>query len=430
MCRRRGMGGQALGVAQVVGDVDQRQRVQESERAIAPALELERYDGAAVAHLGHRQLRLGMARKRRIEDPRDPPVPAQVLGDRQRVCRVARQAQLERLQALEHDPGVERARRRPRVTQEGRQLVGDEGLVAGEDRAAEGPALAVHVLGGGVDDHVCAVLHGPLQDRGREDVVDDELGAGRMGKLGHRPQIDDLQRRVRRGLEKDAVRPLAPQRLLPGIQIGAVDELAFDAEARKKLGDHVVARAEQRARRNDPIAGVQLAREACEHRRHAARSGAAELRPFEQRKPILQHGDGGVGVARIDVDVGLALEGGFRLFGGFVNIARRHEETLASLGEVRALRASAHEPRGRPPRAYRFCGRVHRFFLSAGRPEQRKPRPLVPGLVKLQPFSGLFFVAASRSGKSPLGADCPRQRSARQGQSLAPVANTRYDRSM
>ena len=47
--RGGGMGDQALGVAQVVGNVDQLQGVEEAEGALAPAFDVEGDQGAAVA---------------------------------------------------------------------------------------------------------------------------------------------------------------------------------------------------------------------------------------------------------------------------------------------------------------------------------------------------------------------------------------------
>ena len=79
-----------------------------------------------------------------------------------------------------------------------------EFLVA-QDDAAEAAALTVDVLGRRVDDDVGAVFHRPLQHRRREDVVDDEARAGLVRDLGDGAQIDDLERRVGRRFEEQAL---------------------------------------------------------------------------------------------------------------------------------------------------------------------------------------------------------------------------------
>src|SRR3546814_6146134 len=79
-------------------------------------------------------------------------------------------------------------------------------LLGAEDRAAEAASLAVDMLGRRIDDDVGAEFEWPLQQRRREDVVDHDLGAGRMRQRRHRRQIDDLQSRVRRRFPEEADR--------------------------------------------------------------------------------------------------------------------------------------------------------------------------------------------------------------------------------
>src|SRR3546814_15069362 len=72
----------------------------------------------------------------RSEHLGDTVLALQELRHRQRIGAVALDAQLEGLQALHHDPGIERAERRAGVAVEHLQVVLHEGLAA-EDGAAQ-----------------------------------------------------------------------------------------------------------------------------------------------------------------------------------------------------------------------------------------------------------------------------------------------------
>ena len=343
-----GVGDEALGVAQVVGDVDEPERVDEAEGRVAPARHVEGDDAAAGAHLDAGQLVLGVAGQSRIKHVGQAAAPAEVCGDVEGVGGVALDAHGQGLQALDQEPGVEGAHRRAGMTQDGGQGVFHVIQVVGEDGAAQRAALAVDVLGGRIDDDVGAHLQRPLQHRRGEHVVDDEAGAGPMGQLRDPGQVDDLQGRVGRRFQEHAGR-LAAERRFPLAEVGAIDELRLDAVAGQQLGDDVVARPEQGARRHHAVAGLQSGEQGGEHRGHAARRGPALRGPFEEGQPLLEHGNGGVGVARIDVAFLLALEGALRLLRRVVDVTRRHEEALAGLREPGALEAAAHQLRGLAP---------------------------------------------------------------------------------
>ena len=74
------------------------------------------------------------------------------------------------------------------------------------------------------------------------------------------------------------------QRLAPLAEIGAVDELGLDAVARQQGGDDPVAGAEQRARRDHPVAGLQMRQQRGMHGGHAGGGGAAGLGALEQAR--------------------------------------------------------------------------------------------------------------------------------------------------
>ena len=74
--------------------------------------------------------------------------------------------------------------------------------LAAQDRAAQGAALAVDVLGRGVHDDVGAELERPLQHRRGEGVVEHDLGAGLVREVAHRLDVDDVEHRVGRRFEQ------------------------------------------------------------------------------------------------------------------------------------------------------------------------------------------------------------------------------------
>ena len=283
-----------------------------------------------------------------IEHAGDGGMAGQRVGHARGIGAVAVDAQAQRLQALDQHPGVERAERGAGVADDGLQLLEDE-LLGAQDRAAQGAALAVDVLGGGVHDDVGAPFERPLQHRRGEGVVEHDLGAGLVRQVAHRLDVDDVEHRVGRRFEQHGLRRLG-QRLLPGLQVAAVDELALDAVLGQEIGHDVVARAEELARRDDAIAGLQQRQQREEHRRHAGRGGAAGLGAFERRQPVLEHGDGGIAEARILVVAALALEGGLGLLRARVGVARGQEQRLRRLVEVAAQLSAAHGTRLRPPR--------------------------------------------------------------------------------
>src|SRR5690242_15392592 len=72
--RRRRMRDQALGIAEIVGDADERERVEEAERAGFAALDLEGDQGRAAGHLLGDDGGLRVVLAARIDEPRQPVV--------------------------------------------------------------------------------------------------------------------------------------------------------------------------------------------------------------------------------------------------------------------------------------------------------------------------------------------------------------------
>src|SRR5258708_21711657 len=146
MRRRRRMADQALGVAEIVRDVDDLERVEKAEGGVLAAGDAEGDEGTAALHLARGERGLRMAGKARIGDRRDLGMRLEESGELGGIARLLRHPEIECLQPLQEQPGIERAERRAGVAQERRQLLGHE-IAAAENGAAEAAALAVDMLG-------------------------------------------------------------------------------------------------------------------------------------------------------------------------------------------------------------------------------------------------------------------------------------------
>ena len=184
--RRRRVGDERLRVAEVVGDVDDLQRVHQRERLVLASVELEGDDGARRRASGAWRARAagatpGTGSTTRVTRGCD----SRNLATSRALSAIRSTRSDMRLEALDQHPRVERRHRRARVAHEVLHRAVDE-LLRPEHGAAEGAALAVDVLGRGVDDDVGAELERLGEDRRAEDVVDDDLRAGGVGEVASR----------------------------------------------------------------------------------------------------------------------------------------------------------------------------------------------------------------------------------------------------
>ena len=170
------------------------ERVLKTERALLAALDLERHQRRAAAHLLGHHGGLRMVRPAGIDQPRH----LRMLG--QRLCDTARGVGLRAdphrqcLQAFQHDPGVERRQRRTGLPEQDMNMFLDE-LFGREDDAAKTAALAVDMFGRGIDHAIGAERERRLKKRRCEHVVDYERRACFMRDIGNRRDVDDLERR-------------------------------------------------------------------------------------------------------------------------------------------------------------------------------------------------------------------------------------------
>ena len=225
------------------------------------------------------------------------------------------------------------------------------------------------MFGGGIDNDIRALIDGAGKDRGRKDVVDDHNRADSMRDFGHRPDVDQLQRRVRHAFKKhrlggggDGGAPL--------VKVGTIHEGDVNAVPGQHLFQNVKARAEERARRHHMIARPQHGGERAVDGRHARGAGEGGLGAFQCRDPVFEHAHSGVAVAGVDelilARLDKALLGGL---GRRVGEALGQENRLGHLAILAAADAVMHE-----------FGACFPIVRHGAPPAQRKtPKPRGPG---------------------------------------------------
>jgi hypothetical protein len=134
------------------------------------------------------------------------------------------------------------------------------------------------VLGGRVDDDVGSELDGAEKTGVAKTLSGDHEGALGMGEVGHRLDVDDLQGRVRDGLEEHR---LVPGRIAARHWARSVPSTKVTSTpvAAQHVLEHVKAGAEQRARADHVVAGAEHGHERARDGGHAGGGGEAVLGP-------------------------------------------------------------------------------------------------------------------------------------------------------
>ena len=202
-----------------------------------------------------------------------------------------------------------------------------------------------------------------------------------MREVRDRADIDEIERRIGGCLEKHGL-GFRRDGFLPRGEIRAVDERARNAEARTKLLHDIPARAEERLRRDDMIAGTEVAQQRGGNGSHAGCRGACCFRAFEQADALFEHGGRRVREARVDETRLLVLEARLGLLGRRIDVALCEVERLGGLAERRARRAAVDEdglglPVGGNGRGCRLC----HLRVSCRRDTRGAPKKTKTGLV-------------------------------------------------
>ena len=217
--------------------------------------------------------------------------------DRCRSLGLSTHPQVQCFEALEHDPGVERRHRRTGLPQQHVDMVLNE-FLRPENDPTETASLTVDVLGRGIDDTIGTERERTLPYGRREDVIDHQRCTGRVRDFGNGGDVDDLQRWIGWGLQKEHAR-IASDRLAPLCEINTIDERGGDAEARQKILHHPTAGAEEGLRRNNVISSLELPDQRRGDGRHPARSSARSLRALESRHAAFEHRHRWIGKSRV-----------------------------------------------------------------------------------------------------------------------------------
>ena len=262
------MAHQALCIANIVRDVDQLQRVEDSE-SLGLIHHVKGEDRPCRVHLFDRHFVAWVAGKAGMQHP-----PARLgnarlkkLAKRHRVLALLGGAKRKCLQPFHHHPGVERRQDRAGVALKRHQGFGNPFLAAA-DRAGENAPLPVHDLGRAVRDYVGAKFHRALQGRPGKGVVDHCGDAVRARQAAHIFQVHNIKRRVRWCFKEKHFGVGLDGRFPRGV-LSAVDNCGFDPEAREKLVHQPATRPKRRARGHAVVARRQLAQQSRRHRGHA-----------------------------------------------------------------------------------------------------------------------------------------------------------------
>ena len=247
--------------------------------------------------LPHRQFVLRMRGQSGVVDARHRRLGLQPSSHRQRIGALRLHADAQCLHALEHDPGVERRQRHAGGAHHRSEDVDDQ-LRGSADRAGHDTALPVEVLGARMDHQVGAQFGRALQRRRAEAVVDRQQRAGGMGDVGQGGDVADIGQRVGRRLGEQQAR-LRPHRGAPFGDVGLRDEGRLHAELAELLAEQVERRAEDGARADDVVAGLQQAHAHHEDRRHAGGGADGGFGAFERGQALLEARDRRVGGARV-----------------------------------------------------------------------------------------------------------------------------------
>ena len=198
----------------------------------------------------------------------------------------------------EDEPGVERPRHgAERLLQEAEALRDRRVVRAGE--AADDVRVAAEVLRRRVEDDVGAEIERALEVRGRERVVDDQQGAGRLRGAATARDVDEVEQRVRRRLDPDEPR-VADERARVRRELGGCRVREAVALRLVHLREHPVRAAVDVVDADDAVAGVEQVHD---RRRRADPGGerVAVRGVLERREALLERRAGRVRAARVVV---------------------------------------------------------------------------------------------------------------------------------
>ena len=279
----------------------------------------------------------------------------QRVRDRNRIALVHLHARVQAAHAAQRQETVERRAGHAQAVRPPRQLLVQR-RVLGDHGAADHVAVAIQVLGRGMDHHIRAQRERLLPHRRQERVVDDDKRADAVRECRGLPDVGDPQQRIGRRLEPNELRSRL-ERARERRQVGRVDELDLEPAGALQREEQPVAAAVAVARGEHEF----TRRHETEHERDRghARGGhdaaSAALEAGERLGERVARRIAGTAI----VVLALHAEGFERI--GRAQVQRRHHRAVLLVGvDAGAYRQRARIHAAGSHRAHRGAQRVGR----------------------------------------------------------------------
>ncbi len=153
-----------------------------------------------------------------------------------------------------------------------------------------------------------------------------------MGDSGQCRNVANFRQWIGRRFYKEQF-GIGPDSRFPFFRIGERDKSRLQAPALKNIAKQLHRGAENAARSHDVIACRAQTHDAGQDCRHTGRGRHTELRFFQSRQLVLEHGHGRVRETRIDIPRLLPAESGCRLRRTVKYKARRQKHRLRVFAE-------------------------------------------------------------------------------------------------
>ncbi len=249
------MGNGGLGVPQVGGNRDHLRCIDQPPGGLLPPLQLKGEDPSGTTLLTGRQSMLGVTLKPWIVNPGDRRLLLQPFGQCCCVAGMSLHPQLQGLQPLEEDPGIEGAHGWTGGTQKTIDI-GPNQIFGTDHCTTDRAPLSINILGCRVDDDIGPQRQRLLERRGAEDVIDRQQCTVAVGQLGQRPNIPNLGQGIGGGLKKEEP-GIGADRLLPLREFRKRDITHLDTKLRHELVEEDHRTAKDTARDHHMVPRLQ-----------------------------------------------------------------------------------------------------------------------------------------------------------------------------
>ncbi len=171
----------------------------------------------------------------------------------------------------------------------------------------------------------------PAEHRRGKGIVDHQRNLGLMGDGGDGRDVQHLAAGIADGLAQHQPRR-GRDGLAEAVMVARIDEGRLDAEARQGEAQHVARAAVERGRGHDMAARAHQGGDGDVQRRLAARHAQRAGALLQRRHALLEHRDGRIGDAAVDVAADLEVEQA----GGMVDVAKHEGRRLVDRHRPRA----------------------------------------------------------------------------------------------